>query len=99
MKKYLFNVLHIVALFLCYVSFGILIYWIFKIDIPLSIRIKDSSFVAIGTFFLLPIIGLICIKFSKDNDVYHRMFFLVFGCFFISMKSLFLLQTYPLCQF
>lgn len=57
--------LHIVDLFLCYVAFGILIYWVFQRDIPLSLTVKNSSFVAIGTFFLLPIMGVVCIKFSE----------------------------------
>jgi hypothetical protein len=65
MKKYLFSILHIIAFFLCYVAFGILIFWIFEVYIPLPVKIKNSSFVAIGTFFLLPIIGLACIKFDK----------------------------------
>lgn len=65
MKNSLFIVLHIVALFLCYVVVGILIYWIFQINIPLPTKIRNSSFVAIGTFFLLPVIGGICIKFCK----------------------------------
>lgn len=65
MKKYLFTVLHIIALFLCYVAFGILIYWVFQRHIPLLVTVKNSYFVAIGTFFLLPIIGIVCIKFSE----------------------------------
>jgi hypothetical protein len=54
-----------VTLFLSYAAFGILIYWLFEIDIPLSIEVRNSSFIGIGVFLLLPIMGMACIKFNE----------------------------------
>lgn len=85
MEKFLFSILHVIALFLFYVAFGILIYWVFEIDIPFPVRIKNSSFVAIGTFFLLPIIGLICIKFSKVTRVNRALGYLYLALWMISV--------------
>lgn len=62
----LFIIVHTLALFLSYAAVCIIIYHWFKIDVPFPETIKNSNFLAIGTFFLLPVLGVVCIRYHAN---------------------------------
>ncbi len=80
MKNYLFIVLHLIGLFFGYCALGIGVYWLSNTDIPLSSEIKNSTYIALGTFVLLPIIGFICLKYGTGTVINKLL-----GYFYLSL--------------
>ena len=69
-RSLLFALIHILALILAYSALGIVLYGWFKVALPLLPDIKNSNYLAAGTFFLLPVLGFVCIKYS--NSIVQR---------------------------
>jgi len=69
MKNYQFIVLNIIGVFFSYAALGMLIYWVFKVEIYLPLELKRSIYIAMGTVFLLPIISFVNIKFGNKRKV------------------------------
>jgi hypothetical protein len=95
MKNYLFAILHIMGLFFGYCAFGILVSWIINIHFPFPLSLEKTVYIDIGTFVLLPIIGLICVRngpYALINKVlgytYLLLWLVALSCFlsFLSNK-------------
>jgi hypothetical protein len=69
-------------------AFGVLVYWLFNIDILLLPEIKNSVYVAIGTFVLLTIAGIICILFKSYFHLNR-----IIGCAFILLWVIVVTRT------
>jgi len=91
MKNYLFIVLNGVGGFFAYVSLGILIYWIFHVEIFFPPVLKKSVVVAIGTIFLLPAISFVIVKFGNQPKISKIFAFIYLSLWLIDLIRLFAL--------
>ena len=88
MKKYLFIALNIIGVFFAYCAFGILIYWLFKVEIFLPLELKRSIYMSIGVVFLLPIIAFFIIKFGNKPKVSRLLGFIYLSLWLIVLIRL-----------
>jgi hypothetical protein len=57
--------INVLGLFLAYDAAGITIYHWFEISIPLPKTIENSNCLSIGTFIVLPILGIVSIRYQS----------------------------------
>jgi hypothetical protein len=70
MKRYSILFLHGIGIFLAYVAIGVILKWIFEISIPVPFgSIVKSVALAVAVLILMPVIGVISIKFSGSKKI------------------------------
>lgn len=71
MKNLIFAGIHVLGLFLLYGALGVMVSWFFDYLLPLPAKLNNSVFFAAGVFIILPMIGVLSVKFEgwKINKI------------------------------
>ncbi len=84
MKRILLYLMQMLGLFLSYPAAGIFIYQCFKIDLPLNKDIANSKYLAIGTFFVLPVLGIINVL-NRANRLFRVLGYVYLGVWLLAV--------------